>query len=391
MPLETNIGTSSLPDELNPEWPLGSDAKSEGDDHIRNVKRTLLNFFNNMNYDNLPNGSIPATFNGVRDPSGMVVKGGGIDVSVPIDMEAAFVRDLVAGDKFAPVVFSPIGTNSRPFHVKTSELGPIDGQNIDTENSTIPDGVTVPVFTPMLTSTLVLRGAQEADRVRIVIRENDANGRILIKTATEQELAAGGGVLLNSTGDTVFNLEQFWISVPGDVVHITIERYDAVLGQMTTAGILLKGATIDGTFIPYFNRTGYRYELVPLREDTKFRIEDNTTRAIGSPTVLVSTTTFPSKVGRKYRYRAHMLMRSSGGQDALVNVRLSVNGLALDYDGANYIANCPIRNNAQLVPFTIEGTFEPGVDGDIPLNLSGYIAARSVDIVRASLEVDEVE
>lgn len=392
MPLETGIGVNVLPDELNPEWPLGSDAKSEGDDHLRNTKQALFNFYERMNYANLPVGAIPATFNGVRDSSGMVSKGGGVDVSVPIDLEAAFVRDLfTGGSTYAPIVFSPVGTESRPYHVKTSAFGPIDGQMIDTELSSGPVVVTVPVLTAMLTKTLTVRGALEVDNCRITIRENDANGRILVQTAKDQELVNGGGFLLNGVGDTVITLEQYWQSVTGDLVHITFDRYDSVLGQITTSGIVLKGATIMGGFVPYFNRSGYRYTLTPLREDTKFRIEDFTTRNIGSPTTLVWTPTFPCRASAKYRFRAHLMMRSSGGQDALVNVRLSVNGVAQNYDGNNYIAQCPIRNNAQLIPFTIEGTFSPGVDGDIPLVLSGYIGARTVNIVRASLEVDEVE
>lgn len=391
MPLETGIGANVLPSELNPEWPLGSDAKSEGDDHIRNVKQALYNFYKRMNYPHLPVGAIAATFNGVRDQSGMVSKGGGIDVSVPIDLEAAFVRDLVTGGStYAPVVFSPVGTDSRPYHVKTSAFGPIDGQPIDTENSTGPLAITVPVFTSMLTKNLTIRGAVEVDNCRITIRENDANGRILVQTAKDQELLNGGGFLINNVGDTVIPLAQYWPSVSGDVVHITFDRYDSVLGVITTAGIVLKGATIEGSFIPFFNRSGYRYTLVPLSEDTKFRLEDNTVRNVGSPTSFVNTAAFPCRIGAKYRFRAHLLLRSSGGQDALVNVRFTANGTAEDYDGNNYIAQCPIRNNSQLVPFTIEGTFERAVDGDIPLNLSGYIGARTVEVVRASLEVDEV-
>lgn len=40
MPLET--GVNDL-DDLNPSWPIGTDPKSEGDDHIRNVKLAAIN------------------------------------------------------------------------------------------------------------------------------------------------------------------------------------------------------------------------------------------------------------------------------------------------------------------------------------------------------------
>lgn len=40
MPLET--GVNDLGD-LNPSWPIGTDPKSEGDDHIRNVKLAAIN------------------------------------------------------------------------------------------------------------------------------------------------------------------------------------------------------------------------------------------------------------------------------------------------------------------------------------------------------------
>lgn len=44
MGLET-ITPSSQPDELNNQWPAGADPKNQGDDHIRNIKTVLKNFY----------------------------------------------------------------------------------------------------------------------------------------------------------------------------------------------------------------------------------------------------------------------------------------------------------------------------------------------------------
>ncbi len=38
MPLETNV---SVIEDLNPAWPTGTDFKSEGDDHLRNIKTAV--------------------------------------------------------------------------------------------------------------------------------------------------------------------------------------------------------------------------------------------------------------------------------------------------------------------------------------------------------------
>ena len=45
MPLES--GVSEIPD-LNPAWPTGTDPKSEGDDHLRNIKTAVQGSFPNL-------------------------------------------------------------------------------------------------------------------------------------------------------------------------------------------------------------------------------------------------------------------------------------------------------------------------------------------------------
>jgi len=44
MPLEDIEGPGKYPDDLNSAWPLGSDAPSEGDDHLRGIKNVIRNW-----------------------------------------------------------------------------------------------------------------------------------------------------------------------------------------------------------------------------------------------------------------------------------------------------------------------------------------------------------
>lgn len=57
MPLET--GVTGIED-LNPSWPTGTDPKSEGDDHLRNIKAAVQGSFPNMVGPNEVSGQFAA-------------------------------------------------------------------------------------------------------------------------------------------------------------------------------------------------------------------------------------------------------------------------------------------------------------------------------------------
>ncbi len=81
MPLENLVGPDKFLDALNRLWPLGTDEKLEGDDHIRGVKNVTLNSF-----PTVAEARYPASF--ILPPGGeSEEKAGALEVAVGTDAQ----------------------------------------------------------------------------------------------------------------------------------------------------------------------------------------------------------------------------------------------------------------------------------------------------------------
>lgn len=375
MPLETGITDSSTPDDLNKDWPLGSDPKSEGDDHIRNTKHVLKNFFDAMNFAELPAGTVPAIFGGELGESGTIVKQGGWDVIVAAEFRMAFQRDPATNTP-SPVTFTPVGGNSRPFSFKTEDAATIILQPVDTETSTAPIAFPFTVTTNVFIKTFTFRGAALVNNCRVTVRETDINGRLIATTATNQELKTGGGFTIAGTGDTIINLPQLWSFFLGDPVFIILDRYDATTDTIVTSGITAKGATIEGDFIPYFERNGHifvREEIAHLIDvqqevDDDFSASDVTIAA--TATVLVRSLTTAVLPARNYRWELYMLVAGAGGAAANLDIEVIVDGTVQNVinDTVGRVHNAQ-TGNAQ--PFYFEGKFNLPIAKSFTITVNG--------------------
>ena len=100
MPVESVTGIW----DFDPSWPLGTDPKNEGDDHIRNVKRGVQQSFPNVDE---PVTASSADLNSARTPPGTILQWGGIAGNIP---EGFLVCDGDAVDRTTyAALYSAIG------------------------------------------------------------------------------------------------------------------------------------------------------------------------------------------------------------------------------------------------------------------------------------------
>lgn len=296
MPVEVVV-PPVLPDQLDSSWPLATDLKSEGDDHIRNTKAALVNFYDKVNFNGLSPGSIPVYIGGKFFASGLLFDQG----------QAATLRPFVA-----PMFIQALGLNTtkyqligvemadtavkRPESPTAEALADVVVQGDDSTVNVLPltwgftQGVSAWVKGVVIRSTVALT------QVRITIRQTNNVGPIVFQTASDAELIAGGGAALSAIGDTTILFSQKLEVFAGAVVHVTIDRYDPGSQVFTTEGIFLKGQTILGQFVPYQRSLRQNVTRRPLvvRQDLPVRTYqmDNTDVALSTVAAVIGTFTF---------------------------------------------------------------------------------------------------
>jgi hypothetical protein len=134
MPLETITGPDAYVDDLNPDWPLGPDDASGGDNHIRGIKNVLLNTLPNvsgpitrthtqLSVGSVPSGSILPFYNATA-PTGWT-RTVGIDNTFMLRVVATASAGGGSGGAHDPVVNDKI-----PWHVH-GYGGTTSGEDVD--------------------------------------------------------------------------------------------------------------------------------------------------------------------------------------------------------------------------------------------------------------------
>lgn len=242
----------ALPDQLNPLWPLANDLKSEGDDHIRNTKETLKNFYEKVNFAGLPAGSIPVYIGGKFFDSGLFSYQGQATVLRP------FVSPMfIQGMGLNTTRYQMIGVEMADTAVKRPESPTVEAltevviQADDSNVNTVPLLWTFTQLASAWVKGVVVRATVAVSGVRITLRQTNASGPILFQTASDAELIAGGGATLSAFGDSTILFPQKIEVFAGAVMHVTIDRYDMGTQTFVQTGISLRGQTISGQFVPY--------------------------------------------------------------------------------------------------------------------------------------------
>lgn len=396
MPLEDNINDSSTPADLNVDWPLASDPKSEGDNHFRNIKRVLQNLQNVLNLGNLRAGSVPAVFGGKVDDSGIRIEKGGIEIDTPLDVRNLFAYDPENGVS-CPVPYAPLGSDSDPKFYRTQAVTDITLQAVDAEVSSAPVLFTLAGTPNMLVSSYNVRGAGALlEHVRVRVYENDINGRLLFTSSTNEELRNGGGFNINPTGETTLTLPQLWRTYSGATSVVVLDRYDHATDAFTTTGIVLKGATLGGEFTPWLKVTGYPYtiETIPTAltmPDNLIAevgdVEDLTTRVLVTDTAITSIPVFNFVAGTKYRWELEILATFAGGNDGYAAIKAVIDGNAINLDGAGNLGHCGIKQPGVSQAFRVSGTYTPGADSTGALTVRGTALNRVPSVVRSVLRL----
>lgn len=106
-----------------------------------------------------------------------------------------------------------------------------------------------------------IRGTTSTTGLRLIIRENDINGRVILRTTEDNPFNNGDGFTLNATGDTTIILDAALAGFDGDVVFVTIEVAAGTFG--------IKGDTIvfggqPSAFVPFFSirQQEFRFQLL---------------------------------------------------------------------------------------------------------------------------------
>ncbi len=394
MPLEDNIGSGSTPLDLDETWPLSTDPKSEGDDHIRNVKRVLKNFYGDLNLATLPEGSIPAFFGGRADTSNISLGGGGLEITVPVKLDSIYVKDPES-NLSAPLVYAPVGLDSSPKFYKTGAEITIPGQPVDSEQNSSPIGVVLPVTSAILTNSFTFRGGVAIDFLRLTLRDTDVNGAVIIQTASDEELRAGGGISLLAVGDTSIDMKEYWTSIPGTTVYLTVERYDPVTDSIVDTGIVLKGATISGDFVPYFNRTGYPYTLVELQEKVGAgQLNRVLSEQVDGPLAIVSTTnihtTTLSGDAGVYEWELTVVANFIATNDGYFDLGLSIGGVNQVVAGHSSIGQVASRAIGRVRSYHFTGTYNKADGLDKALIVDGILGSGTIAVNQSRLIINKI-
>lgn len=362
MPLESTV-PPILPDQLNPSWPLATDLKSEGDDHLRNAKAALYNFYQKVHFDGLPEGSVPAYVGGRFWDSGLSFLGGQASTLKP------FVAPMhVQAKGLNTVSYELIGVSLSDVATKRPESptsGALVELPIQTDETEVNVGPIMWSFTQdsnAWVKGIIFKGAAAVNKVRVTLRESTSSGQILYQSASDPELIAGGGTSIAATGESQLLFPQKLEVFNGNVIHVTVERYDDLVGQIVTSGISLKGKTISGTFIPY--QRSMRQALVrkPLavKSDLPYLslLMDSSAQAIALTDVLVGAFSFTNGDSTgPFLLDAAVFLKDIA--NAVVTMKVRVNGVLVDLGGG---FSARINNPSAGMAFSIRA--------DLPVTLN---------------------
>lgn len=336
MPLEPTV-PPVLPDQLNPLWPLSGDLKSEGDDHIRNAKAALSNFYQKVHFDALPEGAVPAYVGGQFWDSGLTFLGGQATTLKP------FVAPMHVQAKGLNVAsYELIGVSLKDTATKRPETptsGGLVELNIQTDETEINTGPIMWSFTQdsnAWVKGIVFKGAAAVNQVRVTLRESTASGQILYQSASDPELIAGGGTSISAAGESQLLFPQKLEVFTGNVIHVTVERYDSLSGEIVTTGISLKGKTIAGTFIPYQRsiRQAIIRRPVLVKSDLPYLalLADSTSQAIATTDVNVGSFSFTNgEPTGGFLVDVSVFLKDIANATILMKVR--INGIVVDNGG----------------------------------------------------------
>lgn len=296
MPIEVII-PPALPDQLNPLWPLATDIKSEGDDHIRNAKAALQNFYTKVNFGGLPEGAIPVYLGGKFYDSGFNFNAGQAATLRPM-VSPMFIQSLGLN----PSKYQMIGIEMLDSAVKRPESPTVEAlselvvQADDSAVNILPLMWTFVQPSAAWVKGIVVRATVSVAHIRVTLRQNSASGPVIYQTASDAELIAGGGAAFSSSGDSTVVFPQKLEVFAGATIHVTVDRYDVLSNSFTTAGIFLKGQTFSGQFIPYqrSQRQNLIRRPVVVRQDLPLRSYqmDNTDVALSTVAAILGTFTF---------------------------------------------------------------------------------------------------
>lgn len=366
MPLEVVV-PPVLPDQLNPEWPLVNDLKSEGDDHLRNTKAALQNFYEKVHFDALPEGSVPAYVGGRFWDSGLSFLGGQATTLkpfvAPMHVQANGLN--TASYQLIGVSLSDLATK-RPETPTSGGLVELDIQTDETEVNTGPLMWAFTQDSNAWVKGIVFKGTTAVNQVRVTLRESSISGQILYQSASDPELIAGGGTSISASGESILLFPQKLEVFPGNVLHVTVERYDSSLGQIVTSGIFLKGKTLSGTFIPYQRsiRQAVVRQPVTVKKDLPYLslLMDSTSQAIALVDVIVGSFSYNNGDAMgPFLLEASVFLKDIANATVIMKVR--VNGVLVDLGGGfSARVNNPTAGMAFSVRADLPVTLNAGVN-----------------------------
>lgn len=291
MPLESLIVT---PADLNEEWPLGADPKSEGDNHIRNLKIAMKAFWDAVGLTELPNGALPVVFNQKMVDAGLGFTTDGV----------VFNRRLVAPYFIQAGGFDPQsrflvgmamtdGENARLSIPVSSALTDYEVQPLFDTINTNPIAFSIYQLEDVWLKGFSIRGAgTQIPYCRWNIKRGGPNGVLIYQTVPDELLKAGGGFTIQPTGSTNIDMG---LKIPlgsGDTLYTYIDRWDPDSQAIVTSGIFLRGTVISGNFVPYLatQRQAVTYQEVVRRNDLPLRSvqADHTQQTVSAATVVGS-------------------------------------------------------------------------------------------------------
>lgn len=252
MPLES-VTVPVNPDQLNSDWPLADDPRNEGDDHIRNTKAALKEFWRKTNFNGLPNGTVPIYQNGKFVDAGFQLNNGQASLSRPF-VAPMFIQAGGLNPKKYELIGSELSDNAvkRPEAPTANAISEVTIQSVDASLNPAPIAFGFTQDADAWVKGVIVRSSTAVQFVRITLRDTSIAGAILYQTASDSELLSGGGAPLFAGGDSTILFPQKLEVFAGNAIFVQIDRYDPTSNSIVATGISLKGTTISGQFIPYY-------------------------------------------------------------------------------------------------------------------------------------------
>lgn len=361
-----NVVVPVLPDQLNSNWPLPEDPKSQGDDHLRNMKAALINFYSKVNFSGLGSGAIPVYLDGKFWNSGFDFSSG----------QATLLRPFVS-----PMHIQAGGLNLKKYQLVGVELtdsavkrpeSPTAGavteltvQPVDSSVNSAPISWSFTQDSDAWIKGVIVRGAAAISGVRITLRDTNSLGAILYQTASDAELIAGGGASIAASGESTLAFPQKLEMFAGNNLFVVVDRYDSVAGVFTGEGISLKGTVVSGQFIPYQRSVRQAITRKPLAVKSDIPVLSYLADSVGK----VLTTTLSTIANFSYTSpesasvvldTSVMLQNIPNGN---VTVNILVNGVLLD-TGGGFTARLynTTAGAAQALPITMPAVMQVGLN-----------------------------